>query len=246
MFLIPTKSRGLSPDTLALLNRKSAMITLEEFNDIKAKYGKCASWAIWADQEERPKDNIGDLSVLDPKNDEKRLSEFKLNPNIVFVGLNLSRGNNECAFANFHSKDSKATDFKIRFAFKDSSFWGGYMTDIIKGCVEKNSTKVEKHLRKNKEFERQSVKDFCQELGFIGAIDPTLIAFGTATYKILMRNLEILKKHSIAKDKIKKIIIMHIGAEAWVIKRIIGIMSGANWASAIGILLSEQVLEIFV
>ena len=181
------------------------MITLKEFNEIKEKYGCCASWAIWADQGEKPKDNIGDLSVLDPENDEKRLSEFKLKPNVIFVGLNKSRDGNKKHFSNFHSSDSKGTDFKIRFAFKDSSFWGGYMTDIIKDFKEPKSGKVEKHLRENKECERKNVKDFCQELEFIGAIDPTLIVFGNATYKVLMRNPEILEKHSIAKDKIKKI-----------------------------------------
>lgn len=45
-------------------NRSSLMINQEKFDFIKEKYGYYSSWAIWADAGERPKDNIGDLSVL--------------------------------------------------------------------------------------------------------------------------------------------------------------------------------------
>ena len=95
-----------------------------------------------------------------------------------------------CApLANFHSSNPRATDFKIRFAFKDSPYWGGYMTDIIKDFEEKVSGKVEKYLRENKEFERQNTEIFRQELDDIGASNPTLIAFGNDTFDVLKRNL---------------------------------------------------------
>ena len=127
------------------------MLTLEKFNDIKNKYGKCASWAIWASEGKNPTSNIGDLSVLDPATNENLLS--LLNPNVIFVGLNLSRGDVKNDFENFHSSYGHAKDYKIRFAIKNSPYWGGYMTDIIKGYVKKESGTVEKYLRENKEFE---------------------------------------------------------------------------------------------
>ena len=164
------------------------MITLDKFNFIKDKYGYYASWAVWANQGERPKSNIGDLSVLDPAKNETLLSV--LNPNVVFVGLNISIGEIKTPLANFHSSYSRATDFKIRYAFKDSPFWGGYMTDIIKDLEEINSGRVEKFLRENEEIERQNVDRFRQELMDIGASEPTLIAFGNATFKVLKRNLK--------------------------------------------------------
>ena len=34
--------------------------------------------------------------------------------------------------ANFHSPNHRALDFKLRFSFKKTPLWGGYMTDIIK------------------------------------------------------------------------------------------------------------------
>lgn len=155
------------------------MITLEKFNYIKNKYGHCASWAIWASEGETPKSNIGDLTVLDPEKNSNLLS--LLDPNVVFVGLNISRDAIKNPLENFHSSYHAATDYKIRFALKDSPYWGGYMTDIIKDFEEKVSGKVKDYLRANKDFERQNVQNFRQELIDIGASNPTLIAFGHDT-----------------------------------------------------------------
>ena len=41
------------------------MIELNKFEFIKHKYGTIASWAIWAEERETPKSNIGELSVFD-------------------------------------------------------------------------------------------------------------------------------------------------------------------------------------
>ena len=164
------------------------MITREKFDFIKDKYAYCASWAIWSDEDERPTSNIGDLTILDPDSNKNLLSQ--LNPNVVLLGLNISRGDIKIPFANFHDKRPEATDFKIRFAFKGSPYWGGYMTDIIKDFEQKISGKVISYLRRNKSFEKENVQTFRQELIDIGATDPTLIAFGNITYDILERNLK--------------------------------------------------------
>ena len=163
------------------------MITLEKFNYIKGEHGSYASWAVWAKQEELPKSNIGDLRVLDPAINRNLL--FILNPNVVFVGLNIS-GEIKTDLANFHSSNPKANDFKIRYAFKVSPYWGGYMTDIIKDLEEIKSGKVEKYLRANKDIEQQNIESFRKELEDIGASKPTLIAFGNAAFKVLKRNLK--------------------------------------------------------
>ena len=67
------------------------MITREKFDSIKKKYSRVASWAIWAHEDEEPKSNMGDLTVLDPEINKNLLSE--LNPNVVLVGLNFSETN---------------------------------------------------------------------------------------------------------------------------------------------------------
>jgi hypothetical protein len=164
------------------------MITKQQFNLIKDKYAFCSSWAIWAGEDERPKSNVGDLTVLNPDINQDLL--VQLNTEVVLVGLNISRGDIKYPFANFHDSRSVATDFKIRFALRDSPYWGGYMTDIIKDFEQKISGKVISYLKNNKSFEEENVQVFRQELMDIGAEDPLLIAFGNHTYEILNRYLK--------------------------------------------------------
>ena len=37
----------------------------KKFNFIKEKYGLLASWAVWAEAGDKPKSNMGDLSIFD-------------------------------------------------------------------------------------------------------------------------------------------------------------------------------------
>jgi len=164
------------------------MVSQNEFNFIKSKYQYWSSWAIWADQGDTPKSNVGDLSVLDPNTNSKLLPT--INPNIVLVALNISRGDITLPFGNFHDARSEATDYKIRYATNDTPLWGAYMTDIIKDFEEKISGKVKSYLRENRDFEKENVDFFVQELSDIGATKPTLIAFGNESYDILKRNLK--------------------------------------------------------
>ena len=163
------------------------MISQNQLNFIKSKYQYWSSWAIWADQGDTPKSNVGDLSVLDPNTNPKLLPT--LNPNIALVALNISRGDITLPFGNFHDARSEATDYKIRYATNDTPLWGAYMTDIIKDFEEKISGKVKSYLRENRDFEKENVDFFVQELTDIGATNPTLIAFGNESYDILKRNL---------------------------------------------------------
>ncbi|WP_214020135.1 hypothetical protein [Methanoculleus sp.] len=162
------------------------MINQEKFEFIKEKYGYYASWAIWADAGEKPKDNIGDLSVFDIKYNSGLLEQ--LNPNIILVGLNISRGRIKDPLANFHDARPEAMDFKIRYALRGSPFWGAYMTDIIKDFDQKVSGKVWSYLRTHKQFEIENAKLFHEEINDVGAHNPTIIAFGDVAYRILMRN----------------------------------------------------------
>jgi len=162
------------------------MIKREKFEFIKKKYGNVGSWAIWADEDDKPKSNIGDLTILDPDINNNLLSQ--LNPNVVLVGLNISR-EIEIPLANFHDTRPGANDFKIRFAFRGTPYWGGYMTDIIKDFEQKVSGEVVKYLKRNKQFEQDNIGTFLRELNDIGANNPTLIAFGNDSYDILKRNM---------------------------------------------------------
>jgi hypothetical protein len=54
------------------------MIDIQQFQNIKQKHGRYASWAGWADASEKPKSNMGDASHF--KNESVRSS---LKNNIV-------------------------------------------------------------------------------------------------------------------------------------------------------------------
>ena len=191
------------------------MITREKFDFIKEKYGYVASWAIWAKQGDTPKSNMGDMSVLDPDIDKNLLS--KLNPNIVLVALNFAADTEHKVWEVFHKYRRYGTDFKTRFALRDTQLWGAYMTDILKNYPEVDSLKVLAHLKKHPELEQKNVESFRQELKDIGSENPRLIAFGDTVHKILKKNLaefEIIKiphyAHQMSKEtyreKVKEIL----------------------------------------
>ena len=64
------------------------------------------------------------------------------------------------------------------------------MTDIIKDFEEKISGKVKDYLSKNRDFEKQNIDTFLEELNDIGAKNPVLIAFGNEVFNILNRHLK--------------------------------------------------------
>lgn len=162
------------------------MIDLDRFLRIRARYGHFASWAVWAPEGDRPKDGVGDLSVLDPERDPALLQT--LHADAILLGLNISRPIAR-PFGNFHDPGARATDFKIRHALAGTRLWGAYMTDVIKDFEEKASGKVTAHLRRDPEFERENVRLLLEEIDALGARDPLLVAFGRAVERIARRNL---------------------------------------------------------
>lgn len=161
------------------------MITKEHFDDIANKYGPFASWAVWTNENGNPKSNIGDLSVFDLDLNPKLFD--MLNPNVVMVGLNFSRPVEKINFVNFHDNRPQGQDYKIRYAFCDTEFYGAYMTDIIKDFKEKISGNVLAYLKANKEFERQNIKLFEQEVADLKSKNPFIIAFGNITFDLLQK-----------------------------------------------------------
>lgn len=155
------------------------MLTIKE---IKDKYGYMCSFAVWKniDKSQKPKYGVGDISHFD------NINEININRNIVLVGLNISgKGSIDKPFSNFHSSKSTSHDYKIRFAIQDTIFSGAYMTDIIKDHEEVMSGKVIKYLNHNSHIKKENIISFELELKDIGAINPIIIAFGNASFKIL-------------------------------------------------------------
>jgi hypothetical protein len=167
-----------------LHERPNPMIDIQQFENIKQKHGSYASWAVWADATGKPKSNMGDVSHF---KSESALSLLK--NDIVMVGLNISRPVSE-PFINFHDPNPRANDFKIRYAFKDSAYYGAYMTDIIKFLEEVDSTNLMKYLKERPEIVEQSVRIFREEMQDLRAIAPVILAFGKDTHKLLSENLK--------------------------------------------------------
>lgn len=162
------------------------MISIETFLKIRERFGHFASWAVWAKEGQAPKDNIGDLTVLNP--DENPTLLDMLHGNSILLGLNISR-RIERPFGNFHDPGPMATDFKIRYALKDTSYWGSYMTDMIKDFEEKASGRMMSFLRSNKAFERDNIQKLRQEIELLGFAKPVLVTFGNHAEMIARRNL---------------------------------------------------------
>ena len=164
------------------------MIEKEHYLEIAQKYGEFASWAIWAEEGQTPKSNMGDISIFDLKCNPNILNQ--VNPEVVMVGLNFLRVIEKETFVNFHDKRPQAQDFKIRYAFKNTKYYGAYMTDIVKDFAELISGNVMSYLKANKDFEHQNIALFKQEVADLRATNPLIIAFGNHVYNILLKHFK--------------------------------------------------------
>jgi hypothetical protein len=180
-------------ESINIYNRNN-FITLKQYEKIKTKYGSLASWAIWAEQDENIKSNMGDISFFE---NPTMTTLNTLNPNIILVGLNISKHIPKL-FSNFHPDYSSAQDYKTRYALKNTMFWGAYMTDIVKDFEEKVAGNLMKYLNKNKTFEKENIIKFEKELIDIDSKSPIIIAFGNDSYKILKRNFKQYKIYKVS------------------------------------------------
>lgn len=164
------------------------MISKELFDAIAKKYGYVASWAVWAKAGNKPKSNIADMDVFNPMLNLALLEN--LHTDVVMVALNLSR---EVAFRlpfmNFHDSNPHGQDYKIRYAFEGTSFYGSYMTDIIKDFPILSSKDVLTYLRENPFQVQNQIDRFREEMTFIKSGCPIILAFGKQTYDILLQGL---------------------------------------------------------
>ena len=174
-------------------------MNVDKFNLLRDAYGLHASWAIWADVGEKPKSNIGDLSVFDIRANPNLLVQLK--PQIIFVGLNISRGLITRSFANFHDSRPQGPDFKIRHAIKGSSYWGGYMTDLFKDLDQKDANKVKILIKNNRALVSEHVEILRKEIRDVlgdHKIRATLVAFGDIVYENLHQHFA--NEHEIKKN----------------------------------------------
>jgi len=123
------------------------MITEQFYYDISKRYGKVASWAVWVKAGNKPKSNISDMGIFDVRKNPSTLEILRTD--VVMVALNFSRDvEMKDPFLNFHDSNPYGQDYKIRFAFEETDFYGAYMIDIIKDFPTVSSKDVLKFLKK--------------------------------------------------------------------------------------------------
>jgi hypothetical protein len=195
---------------------------LRHFESIKEKHGTYASWAVWADAGEKPKSNMGDMSIFDLASNPALLHVLKTN--MIMVGLNLASFSRLLPepFRNFHDPNPIANDFKIRYAFRDTEYYGAYMTDIIKRVGMIDSKDLLKHLKAYPDLVEQNIESFREELRDLNCSAPTILAFGTDTYKIINQNMRSTEytrlvklthySHYISQEKYREMVLSQINS----------------------------------
>lgn len=165
------------------------MLSEENYNTMKDKYGSVGSWAIWRPAGDTPKSNTHDMSWVE---DDDLLQV--INTGFVFVGLNWSSTHGDQSqggtlpWVNYHSSYSYQNDYKLRYAVTGTRYWGFYITDIIKLYAEVDSGKVKNYLRNHPEIVFRNVIKFEEEISLLGS-SPVLVALGGDTYNILKKHL---------------------------------------------------------
>ena len=162
------------------------MVDRNQFERIRKRHGGYASWAVWAPPGDKPKSNVGDLSVLNPDGNPTLLQ--RLRTDIIMVGLNIARPLAE-PFCNFHDSKPRANDFKLRHALAGTEYWGAYMTDFIKNVPIVTSSDLRKHLKAFPDKIKSSVDEFLDELRDLKASRPMVIALGNDAHRLIVRNL---------------------------------------------------------
>ena len=185
-------------------------LSLETYNNLKAKEDNHSSWAVWADEGDKGdkySSNMEDLSIFD----EETILDV-LNPNIVLVAFSHAGPDRDNirdiykmkSFQNFHGSKN---DARLRFALKGTPLWGAYMTDIIKTIAHAKIPEVKKILKENPGEEEHNIDLFLEELKELKVEKPILVALGAAVH-------DMLEKHSngkLSKFRIEKI--MHFSAQ---------------------------------
>ena len=168
-------------------------ISSELYDYIKGKWGYRVSWAIWDDDSKlstRLKPSTTNMEKLHIFDREKNpdILEF-CNPNVILLGLNCSKDERLQDFQNFHSSPKgKPTGgaYKLRYALKNSPFWGGYMTDFVKDYPWPKGNDVIKYLEQNPEEISSNIEILKEEIEALGSEKVTIVVM----YKDILKYVQ--------------------------------------------------------
>lgn len=174
------------------------MISRENYEALRSKFGKCGSWAVWISPNGRPKSNLSNMSWIHDPN----LLNI-LNTGFVFIGLNRTsihddENMNKGDWEDFHSASKTAQEYKLRDALKGTRYWGSYITDFVKYYPEAKSEEVMKMLRLHPEIVQKNLPLLEEEIRLLGG-KPVLVALGDKCFNLLMQKLS--DKYTIVRIK---------------------------------------------
>lgn len=169
---------ALGDEIAAQLKAHGHTMNRKQFEKLRRKFGKDASWAIWSEEKSR----FGDTTII-----EENWQELK--PNVVMVGLNISKLVNKC-WSNFRSRHGGSNDRKLRYAFNWSPYRGAYMTDLLKGIIKPNSALIMRDIRAGEIKVAKEISKFKVEMQMLGAGKDTLfVLWGRITSKLFKEHL---------------------------------------------------------
>jgi hypothetical protein len=123
------------------------------FNELKDKYGKTSSWAIWNEQK------MSDLSVIENSVDE-------CHANFILIGLNTSKDiQDRQPWSNFHCGKH---DRKLMKACNKGILRGSFMTDLFKDDNTVTGLELKTKIDEGKLNSKEHVYRFRQEMNDIG------------------------------------------------------------------------------
>ena len=139
---------------------------------------RIASWAIWDSK------NLRNTKFID---EDKYIN--KLNPNIVFVGLNFAGIDNDHqndstwdSWQNFHS--DRRMDRRIFNAFSKTKYEGAYMTDIIKFSATADAKELWAKIKSDKIDMPKQLEWFIEEINALNTDSIELYLMGNDSYYI--------------------------------------------------------------
>ncbi|MBI1833357.1 MAG: hypothetical protein HYR90_00880 [Candidatus Andersenbacteria bacterium] len=142
------------------------MYKLDEYEELKRKYGSYGSWAVWRHN------NESDTSVIDEHVEE-------LHSRFIFLGLNVSQSLGSAAWVNFHGGKHAR---KLKYALNDTKLRGSYITDIFKDLPAPKSSDIVKILADDPSLITQNVEFFKREMADIRVTaESVFVVLGTPT-----------------------------------------------------------------
>lgn len=166
------------------------MLNFDIYMKLREEFGYTSSWAVWAAPKSgnwKSKDNVFNMT---PFHNETELLK-SLNGDYIFVGLNPAvhdqKDHSVEVWENFHSSDAKKSqDYKLRYALKDTMYWGAFITDVYTGIADTYSDSTMKKVTKSATLE--SMVNVLRIREILGG-HATIVAMGTKAHAVLKKNL---------------------------------------------------------